>query len=43
VEEQKTSGVYSVGLDASQLTSGIYFYKLSSGIFSSTRKMILLQ
>jgi len=43
VDEQKTSGVYSVELDASQLTSGIYFYKLTSGTFNSTRKMILLK
>ena len=43
VDEQKSPGIYSVELDATQLTSGIYFYKLSSGTFNSTRKMILLQ
>jgi hypothetical protein len=43
VDEQKSPGIYSVELDATQLTSGIYFYKLSSGTFNFTRKMILLQ
>jgi len=43
INEQKPSGSHSFELDASQLTSGIYFYKLSSGTFNSTRKMILLK
>ena len=43
INEQKSAGSYDVDLDASQLTSGIYFYKLTAGEFSSTRKMILLK
>ena len=43
LDEQKPAGSYDVELDASQLTSGIYFYKLTSGTFNSTRKMILLK
>jgi len=43
LDEQKPAGSYDVELDASQLTSGIYFYKLTAGEFSSTRKMILLK
>lgn len=43
VSETKTAGSYSVGFDASDLTSGIYFYKITSGKFSETKKMILLK
>ena len=48
LDEQKSAGSYNVELDASQLTSGIYFYQIESirtvncSEFSSTRKMILL-
>jgi len=40
-----TSGDYSVTLNASQynLTSGVYFYKLSSENFSDVKKMMLLK
>lgn len=43
VNETKTAGSYTVGFDASDLTSGIYFYKISTGNFSETKKMILLK
>jgi hypothetical protein len=43
VNETKTAGSYTVGFDASDLTSGIYFYKITSGNFSETKKMILLK
>nr|MCU0365484.1 T9SS type A sorting domain-containing protein [Ignavibacteriaceae bacterium] len=43
VNETKTAGSYTVGFDASDLTSGIYFYKISSGNFTETKKMILLK
>jgi hypothetical protein len=43
VNETKTAGTYAVNFDASDLTSGIYFYKISSGNFSETKKMILLK
>ncbi len=41
VNEQKTPGVYEVNFDGSELSSGIYFYKLQSGSFSDVKKMIL--
>ena len=43
VNEEKSIGVYEVIFDASQLTSGIYFYKLQTASFVETRKMILLK
>ncbi len=43
VNEEKTAGSYSVNFDASKLSSGIYFYKLSAGNFIQTRKMIFLK
>jgi beta-glucanase (GH16 family) len=43
VEEFKQAGSYQVAFTTEQLTSGIYFYKLNSGSFFQTRKMILLK
>jgi len=43
VNETKPMGNYSVTFDASALTSGVYFYKLSAGSFIQTRKMILVK
>ncbi len=43
VDENKPAGTYSVNFDASHLTSGIYFYTLSVGNFSDTKKLILLK
>ena len=36
-------GTYKYNFDASVLTSGIYFYKLETGNFSATRKMLLVK
>ncbi len=43
VNEVKQAGKYGVSFDASKLTSGIYFYKLSAGSFSSVKKMSVLK
>ena len=39
----KTAGNYSVNFNASDLPSGIYFYKLEAGQFTQTKKMILIK
>lgn len=41
VDEVKEPGIYSVRFDASDLSSGVYFYKLQSDSYSSIKKMIL--
>ncbi len=43
VNENKESGNYSVQFNASNLASGVYFYRILSGEFSQTRKLILLK
>lgn len=43
VNLQLTPGTYEVEWDASNYTSGVYFYKLSAGVFEETKKMILLK
>jgi len=43
VNENKPAGRYSVEFDGGDLSSGIYFYKLTAGDFSITRKMTLLK
>jgi len=43
VNKELLSGNYSVNFNASNLASGIYYYKLTAGNFVSTKKMILLK
>jgi len=43
VNENQEAANYSVNFNASNLPSGIYFYRLKSGGFSSTKKLILLK
>jgi photosystem II stability/assembly factor-like uncharacterized protein len=42
-DEYRAPGSYEVRLDASNLAGGMYFYKLVSGSFSETKKMILVK
>jgi len=43
VSEEKPAGTYEVEFIGDGLTSGIYYYKLSAGNFSDTKKLILLR
>jgi ligand-binding sensor domain-containing protein len=40
---EQSAGSHQIEFNASNLPSGIYFYRLSSGDFSETKKMILLK
>jgi len=41
--EFRDVGTYTVNFDASALSSGVYFYRLESGDFSQTKKMLLVK
>lgn len=41
--EIKTEGNYTYEFDGSELPSGMYFYKLTAGNFTETKKMILIK
>ncbi len=43
VNEVQNPGEYSVRFDAKGLGSGVYFYRINAGNFSSTKKMMLLR
>ena len=40
LDEVKTADRYGVTFDASKLSSGAYFYKLTAGAFSQMRRML---
>ncbi len=43
VNEIKQPGTYEVEFDASNLSSGVYFYQLKAGDYTSVKKMLLLK
>jgi hypothetical protein len=43
VNEEKEQGRYEVRFDASQVSSGVYFYRLQSGGFVQSRRMAVLK
>ena len=43
VNKEQKPGNYTVKLDASEISSGIYFYKLITSNYSQAKKMILLR
>lgn len=43
LKNELAPGTYEISFDGSKLSSGIYYYKMVSGDFSSVRKMILIK
>lgn len=43
VNENKQAGVYEVNFNASSLPSGVYFYRIISGNYTTIKKMMLLK
>ncbi|MBU1097553.1 MAG: discoidin domain-containing protein [Bacteroidetes bacterium] len=43
VNNNQLPGIYNVEFDGSKLSSGIYLYRITAGIFSMTKRMILIK
>lgn len=43
IDEYRSAGKHNIEFNASGLASGIYFYKLTAGNFSSARKLVLIR
>ncbi|MCF6268734.1 MAG: T9SS type A sorting domain-containing protein [Melioribacteraceae bacterium] len=43
VNDVKSAGTYEVSFDASGLTTGMYVYKIQSGNYTATKKMMLIK
>jgi hypothetical protein len=43
VNEVKPAGNYSVDFNASELSSGVYFYRIESGSFTDIKRMVLIK
>ncbi len=43
IDEHLSSGTYLLNLNASEYPTGVYFYRMQSGSYTETRKMILLK
>lgn len=43
VDDYMKAGIYQIAWDASDFASGIYYYKIEAGEFTSTRKLILMK
>ena len=43
VSQRQSAGTYTVTFEASRFASGVYFYRLTAGSYSSVKKMMLLK
>jgi hypothetical protein len=43
VDEYKYPGSYEINFDASNLSSGVYFYRLQAGNYIQTKSMMIIK
>jgi hypothetical protein len=43
INEVKTAGYYTVQVNAGNLSSGMYFYRITVNNFASTKKLMLVK
>jgi hypothetical protein len=43
VNEMKSAGSYTATFNAANMPSGVYYYKLKAGNYSSVKKLLLLK
>ncbi len=43
LNERRNAGVHRINFNATNLSSGTYFYRLQAGTFTQTKKMILVK
>ncbi|QQS38342.1 MAG: T9SS type A sorting domain-containing protein [Ignavibacteriales bacterium] len=43
INDEKPAGYYEVEFDAGKLSSGVYYYNLTAGSFSDTKKMLIIK
>ena len=43
VDGEKEAGYYQIEVDASMLSSGVYFYRMLAGSFVSVRKLVVMK
>jgi len=43
VNTDQSAGRYTVTIDASSLTSGVYYYRFSAGDFTDVKKLVLIK
>ena len=43
VDSGQEAGYHSVQWDASDVASGVYFYRLTAGYFTATKRMVLMR
>jgi flagellar hook assembly protein FlgD len=43
LNEEQQAGLHEINWNASNMPSGIYFYRITAGDFSETKKMILIK
>ena len=43
INEEKEAGYYQIEFDASSLSSGVYFYRITAGNYNAVKKMLLMK